>query len=247
MTLQVFFRDNPKVALGFSGGVDSSYLLHAAIQCGADVKAYYVKTAFQPKFELQDAKRLAVQLDAQMHIIEADILAHVTVFDNPVNRCYYCKRIIFGVIKQQALADGYTTLIDGSNASDDAGDRPGMQALNELSVRSPLRECGLSKQAIRQLSQEARLFTWDKPAYACLATRVPTGQTLTADLLVRIEKSEDALFALGFTDFRVRVLGNAAELQFPCRQMEQVIANRKEILAAITPFFSLILLDLEGR
>ena len=175
MTLTEFFHQNQKAAIAFSGGVDSAYLLYAALQSGADVRAYYVKSAFQPQFELDDARRLAETLSADMSVLDDDILADETVAANPPDRCYHCKRRIFSAIASAAAADGYTLLLDGTNASDDAGDRPGMRALRELSVRSPLRECSLTKPEIRRLSREAGLFSWDKPAYACLATRGPAG------------------------------------------------------------------------
>ena len=184
MELQDFFHEHPKAALGFSGGVDSSYLLWAARQCGADVRPYYIKTAFQPEFEFEDAKRLCREIGADLTVLELDALSDPAVAANLADRCYHCKRNLFGTLAARALADGYTLLLDGTNASDDAGDRPGMRALRELSVRSPLRECGLTKARIRALSREAGLFTWDKPAYACLATRVPTGETITAEKLV---------------------------------------------------------------
>lgn len=213
MTLQEFFTEHPKAALGFSGGVDSSYLLYAGIKAGADIRPYFIKTAFQPEFELEDAKRLCAQLGAELYIIELDALANPDVVKNPANRCYYCKTGLFGTLQQRAKADGYTVLLDGTNASDDAGDRPGMKALTEMSVLSPLRLCGLSKAQIRELSREAGLFTWDKPAYACLATRVPTGEAITEALLARVEGAEQVLFSLGFTDFRVRVFHDAARVQ----------------------------------
>lgn len=166
------------MALAFSGGVDSSYLLYAALQNGADVHAYYVKSAFQPQFELEDAQKLAKQVGAKLTIMQANVLANETVVANPKNRCYYCKQVIFTGIGKQAAQDGYTTLLDGTNASDDAADRPGMKALQELSVLSPLRLCGLTKTEIRKRSKAAGLFTWDKPSYACLATRIPTGRPL---------------------------------------------------------------------
>ena len=187
MTLQEFFTEHPKAALGFSGGVDSSYLLYAGIKAGADIRPYFIKTAFQPEFELEDAKRLCAQLGAELHIIKLDALANPDVVKNPANRCYYCKTGLFGTLQARAKADGYTVLLDGTNASDDAGDRPGMKALTEMSVLSPLRLCGLTKAQIREFSREAGLFTWDKPAYACLATRVPTGEAITEALLARVE------------------------------------------------------------
>ena len=209
ITLEQFFKENPKVALGFSGGVDSSYLLYAGLQSKANIRAYYVNTAFQPEWELQDAFKLAGHVGAELTVIEMDVLRNKKVIANPANRCYYCKMEIFTTLQKQALADGFTLVIDGTNASDDANDRPGMKALTELSIHSPLREAGITKDEVRRLSKEAGLFTWDKPAYACLATRIPTGQAITADLLHRIEKSEDILFELGFTDFRVRVMASA--------------------------------------
>ena len=145
MTLQEFFRENPRVALAFSGGVDSAYLLYAALRNGAQVRAYYVKSAFQPQFELDDAMALAYQLQADVKILELDVLSDPQIAENPANRCYYCKKRIFSAIAKQAAEDGFPVLLDGTNASDDAQDRPGMQALKELNVLSPLRLCGLTK------------------------------------------------------------------------------------------------------
>lgn len=247
MDLQTFFSEHPSIALGFSGGVDSSYLLYAGLRYGAHVGAYFVKTAFQPEFELRDACRIAGQLKAKFTVLHKDVLTEPKVASNPENRCYYCKRMIFETLKRQAAEDGFSVLIDGTNASDDAGDRPGMKALSELSVRSPLRECGITKEEIRRLAKEAGLFTWDKPAYACLATRIPAGRQITEELLLKVEASEDALFAMGFTDFRVRVLENAARLQFPEEQMTLALAKREMILKAVQPHFLVVLMDLNGR
>lgn len=155
--------------------------------------------------------------------------------------------MIFSAIAQAAREDGFTTILDGTNASDDAGDRPGMRALQELSVLSPLRECGLTKPEIRRLSKEAGLFTWDKPAYACLATRIPTGTAITADQLERTEAAENHLFSLGFTDFRVRLQGDAAKLQVPAAQFPKVLENRDMILSELKKWYSTVLLDLEAR
>lgn len=247
MELQEFFNANPKAALGFSGGVDSSYLLWAARQCGADVRPYYIKTAFQPEFEFEDAKRLCRELGAELTVLELDALANPAIAANPADRCYHCKRNLFGTLAARALADGYTLLLDGTNASDDAGDRPGMRALRELSVRSPLRECGLTKARIRALSREAGLFTWDKPAYACLATRVPTGETITPEKLAKTEQAEALLFSLGFTDFRVRYFSGAARIQLPEAQLPLALERRAELLAGLKGLYPAVLLDLEVR
>ena len=247
MTLQEFFTEHPKAALGFSGGVDSSYLLWAAVNAGADIAPYYIQTAFQPAFELEDAKRLCEQIGVKLNVIQLDALADPRVAANPANRCYYCKVGLFGALRTRAKADGYDLLLDGTNASDDAGDRPGMKALREMEVRSPLRECGLTKAMIRQESRKAGLFTWDKPAYACLATRVPTGRTITPELLRRVEGAETALFALGFTDFRVRLYDDAARLQLPEGQLAKAVEQRQAIRQALAPWFDIVLLDTQTR
>ena len=247
MELRDFFQECPKVALGFSGGVDSAYLLYAALDHGAQVRPYFIKTAFQPQFELEDARRLCAQLGVELTVLELDVLQIPGVAENPPDRCYHCKRALFGRLRQQALADGYTVLIDGTNASDDAGDRPGMRALGELSVRSPLRECGISKAQVRALSKEAGLFTWDKPAYACLATRVPTGEAVTPETLRKVEAAEEALFSLGYSDLRVRVFHGAARLQLPGQQLERAAKERERILQALAPWFDTVLLDLKER
>lgn len=245
--LKAFFEENPKLALAFSGGVDSAYLLYAAVSFGADVKAYYVKTPFQPEFEYEDALRLADQLGAKMVTTHLDVLSDDAITENPKNRCYFCKKRIFSAILEQAKSDGYTLIIDGTNASDNAADRPGMVALKELEVRSPLRECGLTKEEIRRLSKDADLFTHDKPAYACLATRIPAGTPITAEKLSVTEQNEGFLRSLGFTDFRIRLVGTGAKLQVSEKELPLLFANRKTILETLKSDYTEVLLDLEVR
>lgn len=247
MELREFFEQNPAGAVAFSGGVDSSLLVWAAAAYGADWRAYYVHTAFQPAFELADARRVAERCGMKMTVIQADILRYGEVAENPPDRCYHCKRRIFSAIRRRAAADGYDLLIDGTNASDDAGDRPGMRALRELQVRSPLRECGLTKAEVRERCRKAGLPVWDKPAYACLATRVPAGTAITAEALQAVEQAEDALFRLGFTDFRVRLFGAGARIQVPDAQMAEAVEKRDAITAALRPYFGAVMLDLQGR
>ena len=133
-----FFKENPKAAIAFSGGVDSAYLLYAACRYAEKVKAYYVKTAFQPQFELEDARELVKELGADMKVLMVDVLCKSDVIENPPDRCYHCKKNLFAYIIEAAQKDGFGVLLDGTNASDDASDRPGMKALRELAVRSPL-------------------------------------------------------------------------------------------------------------
>ena len=247
MTLDEFFRDNPRVAVAFSGGVDSTYLLWAAVRAGAQVKAFYVRSAFQPQFEYEDALRAAREIGADLRVLQADVLAVGHVAENPADRCYYCKQAIFTKILNAAREDGFPVILDGTNASDDAADRPGMRALRELSVRSPLRECGLTKAEVRRLSREAGLFTWDKPAYACLATRIPTGEEITPEKLARTERAEAYLSSLGFSDFRVRLLDGCARLQIRPEQIGLLTERREEIVSELKKAYRAVLWDLETR
>ncbi len=247
MTLDEFFQKHPRGALAFSGGVDSAYLLWAGLQAGAEVRPYFVKTPFQPRFELEDARRLCARLGVALTVIEYDILSDPAVAANPPDRCYHCKRRLFSLMKERAEADGLPLLLDGTNASDDGGDRPGMRALRELEVRSPLRECGLTKDRIRVLSRQAGLFTWDKPSYACLATRVPTGRAITREDLERVERGEEALASLGFVDFRLRLTAGGARLQVPEGQLPLALERRRDILSVLSADFSELTLDLTPR
>lgn len=247
MTLQEFFKAQPNVALAFSGGVDSAYLLYAAVTSGANVTAYYIKTPFQPQFEYDDAVKLATDLGAEMKTIHLDVLQDKNVVANPANRCYYCKKRIFSAILAAAREDGFSIVIDGTNASDDASDRPGMVALQELQVRSPLREAGLTKAEIRRLSKEAGLFTHDKPAYACLATRIPAGTRITLELLKKTEICEEYLKNMGFSDFRIRYFEGSARLQLPEAQIPALLEKRAEVLAFLKQYYPAVLLDMEVR
>lgn len=247
MTLKEFFLENPRIALAFSGGVDSAYLLYAAIQSGAQVRAYYVKSAFQPRFELEDARRLAKELGADMRVLELDVLADPRIAANPADRCYHCKTAIFSAILRAAEEDGFCVLMDGTNASDDAGDRPGMRALRELKVRSPLRECGLTKDDVRRLSKEAGLFTWNKPAYACLATRISSGTAITPEMLENTERAEDFLRSVGLSDFRVRLFHGCARIQIPESMLPLMMEKRSVILSELKKTYPAVMLDLEVR
>lgn len=247
MNLKEFFSKYPEVAIAFSGGVDSAYLLSEAKKYAKRVGAFYVKSEFQPEFEEKDALSLAEKLEVKMEIINLSVLQTPMVAENPANRCYYCKKAIFTEIEKRAKEEGFFVLLDGTNASDDMADRPGMKALQELWVHSPLRECGLRKEEIRRLSKEAGLFTWDKPAYACLATRIPTGELITKEKLEATQAAEDFLFSLGFVDFRVRRQQEMAKIQIKEEQWPLLMKHRKEILEQLKLHYAAVVLDLEVR
>ena len=164
---------------------------------------------------------------------------------NPGNRCYYCKRAIFGKILESAEAAGCGIVLDGTNASDDISERPGFTALQEMKICSPLRDAGLTKDEIRARSKEAGLFTWDKPAYACLATRIKTGELITKENLEATEKAEGILFSEGFTDFRIRNEKGTGKIQLKKDQISVFLKHENELLEKLKPYYKEIFLDRE--
>lgn len=243
MTLEAFFRTHHRVAVAFSGGADSAFLLWAAKKQGCDVQAYYGDTCFQPDFAKESAIGLAAQVGVPLKIVPFDVLSIEKVAENPENRCYFCKKALFSSLWQAARADGFDVLLDGNNASDDVSDRPGMRALEELGVLSPLRLCGLTKFEIRRQSKEAGLPTWNLPAYACLATRIPAGTPITGEALDKVAQGEQLLREAGFSDFRLRLRPWGALLQLPEPQFPLWREKDQAISAALAPLFSKIILD----
>lgn len=247
MNIEEFFLKYPKTAIAYSGGVDSSYLLYAAKKYGKDAKAYYVRTSFQPEFEYEYAKKIVEYIGVNMVTIEIDILSDDRIRDNPKERCYYCKQKIMGTIKKEAENDGYSLVIEGTNASDDIGDRPGMKAIKELGIISPLRECSMTKNDIRELSRKAGLQTWNKPSYSCLATRISTGDSITENKLNIVEDSENKLRNIGFSDFRVRLRDGGAVMELREEDIEKAFRNRDKILEMMSKELKFISVDMKPR
>lgn len=237
VTLERFFEENRKVAIALSGGIDSIFLMYMAKECGADVRAYFVKSEFQPEFELSDAKHAAEEADVPLCIINLSALDDRAIAANGADRCYHCKMQMMSVIKTTAEKDGFKLLCDGTNASDDVSDRPGYRALSELSVCSPLRECGITKAEIRSRAREMGISVWDKCSYACLATRIKSGEEIDAEKLIKVSRSEEFLAGLGFFDFRVRVSGNKARIELRCADEELFFKEREKIIKELQKYF----------
>ncbi|MBR2133247.1 MAG: ATP-dependent sacrificial sulfur transferase LarE [Eubacterium sp.] len=247
MKIKDFFEKHNEVAVAFSGGVDSAVLLLLAKRYANRVKAYYVKSQFQPEFELKDAMEIAKILDAEIEVMSLDVLSDKTISNNPENRCYYCKRRIFSTICNKAKDDGFSTVIDGTNASDKADDRPGMKALSELGVYSPLRICAMTKSEIRAIAKESNLPVADKPSYACLATRIKTNTPITAEALEKTEKSENILSSLGFRNYRVRYNNGSAVLELGLNDFAVFYKKRKEVYSALSKLYDEVYLNLKER
>jgi uncharacterized protein len=201
------------VAVAFSGGVDSSLLCYAAHEAlGDKAIAVTIVSPMLPQSELLCAGQVAAQIGIE-HILVREDEIDAKVAENPVNRCYFCKKLEFGAVVQVAEERGIHTVFDGSNLDDQGDYRPGLTALSELGIVSPLREAHLQKNEIRELARCYKLAVWDKPAYACLASRIPYGEKIDTEKLARIERSEDVLRSLGFNQFRVRSHDSIARIE----------------------------------
>ena len=241
-------RDCGSAAVAFSGGVDSTLLLAAAREAlGETCMAVTVRSAFFPAKEAEAAEELCRMLGAESIVLDADVLAVPGVAENPPERCYLCKRAILGMIKDAASARGLACVVEGSNLDDRNDYRPGARAVRELGVRSPLREAELTKAEIRELSRRLGLPTAEKPAMACLASRVPTWEALTEEKLRRVEAAEAYLAALGLTQRRVRVHGDLARIETLPEEAARVTERAAEVDAALKKIgFRYVALDLGG-
>ncbi len=247
--LEDILRKMGKVFCAFSAGVDSSLLLKVAHDTlGDNAAAVTADSCFIPRREIEEAREFCASQGIRHIVISPDPLSQKAVADNPGNRCYFCKKLIFSEIVRLAADEG-AYAAEGSN-TDDMGDyRPGMRAVRELNVRSPLLEAGLSKAEIRTLSKELGLSAWDKPSYACLATRIPYGEVITPQKLSMAEMGEEMLHDLGFRQVRVRVHGDIARIETPPHDIS-VLAD-EDMAGRISGYFkklgfSYVTLDLEG-
>lgn len=234
--LEEYLKGLGSVAVAFSSGVDSTFLLKVAHDVLGDrAAAITAKAQSVPERELREAVTFCEEQGIRHILVETDQLAIEGFRDNPPDRCYICKKALFTKMLRAVTDAGFAHLVEGSNM-DDLGDyRPGMRAIAELNVKSPLKEAGMTKADIRALSEELQLKTWNKPSLACLATRFVYGDTITAEKLSMVDQAEQRLLDLGFRQIRVRVHGNIARIETEPSDFEKML--RPDIRSNIDSFF----------
>ena len=247
MILSDFFQQHPQAAIGFSGGVDSAYLAYCAKKYAQNMLAIYYKSEFQPEFEFEDAKRFCTQHGIPLKVLYGSVLNDNTIIENPKNRCYLCKHELFEKIWDIATKEGLNAVAEGSNMDDNGDYRPGLQAVAELGVKSPLRHSELYKEDIRALSKDLDLPTWEKQSFACLSSRFVYGETITKEKLGMVDKAEQLLLDLGFHQLRVRIHGTLARIEVLPDELQKVLENRNQIVKAFKEYgFTYVTMDIQG-
>ncbi len=248
--LRAQLREIGSAAVAFSSGVDSTFLLRVAHEeLGENVVAVTARSHSFPKRELDEAAAFCAREGVRHEIIDSEELDIPGFVANPPDRCYHCKKALFGKLIAFAQANGLAAVLEGSNMDDDGDYRPGRRAIRELGIRSPLHDAGLTKAEIRVLSKRMGLPTADKPSFACLASRFPYGERITAAGLERVERAEQWLMdaGLGLAQLRVRSHGDLARIEVPPADIPRIAARAEEIAAALKSFgFAYIALDLQG-
>jgi uncharacterized protein len=238
-----------RVAVAYSGGVDSTLVLKVALDAlgTENVIALLAVSPSLPQSEKDEAMTLAKQLGARLELLPTDEVNDPAYQANAPNRCYFCKDHVYRSLRKFAEQNGIGHVLDGMNAEDTLDVRPGRAAARELKILSPLHDLGFSKQDVREAAKALGLANWDKPAAACLASRVPYGTSVTPKLLSQIERAEAALFDLGFRELRVRHHGDVARLEVPEVDLLRAFQHRQAITAALRATgYTYITLDLAG-
>lgn len=249
-SLKQYFADLGSVAVAFSGGADSTFMLQVAHEVLKDkVVAFTADSAFFPQRELKQAKQFCAEKGIEHIVFSFEELKVKGLKNNPENRCYLCKYALLSEMKKITEERGIKYLAEGSNADDENDYRPGLRAVAELEIKSPLREVKLTKREIRDLSKEMGLPTWNKPSFACLASRFVYGEMISPEKLKMIDRAEQLLLDLGFHQVRVRMHGTMARIEILPDEFNRIVQSdiRQKITDGLLEYgFSYVTLDLKG-
>ncbi len=240
--------DEKGVCIAYSGGVDSTLLLKTASSvCSHPILAVILETQLHPHSDTEDARNMALSLGAECEIIQVDEFQDPRIMQNPVNRCYLCKHLLFTSLQELAFSKGFLAVCDGTNKDDENQYRPGMKVLAELGIKSPLRELGITKQEVRELSAMLGLSTASMPSTPCLATRLPYGAYLDREVLQRVHEGEVYLRSIGFYNVRLRYHEPVLRIEIDTDSFSAFLAKREVVVDTIKKLgFPYITLDLEG-